>query len=269
MNVNPDRIVRISQAAEKAGFESIWAGGHPFLSEKQSRFPASTPMLDPIVSLTFIAASTHTIRLGTGIVLLPQFNPVILAKELSSLDVLSGGRLLVGIGVGWSEHEYQVLGLSYHDRGRRADEYLRVMENLWGKERPNYRGEFVSFAELQALPRPVQKPYPPIIVGGNSPGTFRRAVRMGKGWYGFSLNPEEAAHAISGLRDAAKKYPRPPELGELEITVTPRGQVDAKVAEQYAKLGVHRLVLTSPQTPEVVEVEQFIQNAKDTLIGWV
>src|SRR5579864_1985045 len=123
-------MARIAQAVEGSGFDSIWVGGHPFLSEDQTRIPPSTRMLDPMVSLAFVAARTRKIRLGTGILLLPQFDPVIAAKQLASIDVLSQGRLMVGIGVGWSEHEYKVLRLSYHDRGKRADDYLRAMKAL-------------------------------------------------------------------------------------------------------------------------------------------
>ena len=136
-------------------------------------------MLDPIVALTFIAAHTRTVRLGTGILLLPQFNPVIVAKQLASLDVLAEGRLTVGIGVGWSEHEYEVLGIPYHDRGSRADDYLKAMKALWSQDKPVYRGKFVSFDGLQANPRPVQQPNPPVVIGGLSEEAYRRAVRQG------------------------------------------------------------------------------------------
>ncbi len=268
-NAYPEKMIFIAGAAEKAGFETIVAGGHPFLSEKQSRIPSGIRMLDPIVTLTFVAAHTRSIRLLTGIILLPQFNPLILAKELASLDVLSGGRLIFGIGVGWSEHEYEVLGLSYHDRGKRADEYLKVIKAIWTEDKPVFQGRFVSFSNLQSFPHPVQQPYPPIVIGGNSPGTFRRAVEQGNGWFGFGLTPEEAATSIAGLREAAKKYSRGPGLGELEITVTPRGPVDKTTAEQFSKIGVHRLILTPPQNGDTTAVEQFIKTAGSSLIGHV
>lgn len=269
VNSYPEKMIRIAQAAEKAGFESLWAGGHPFLSEKQSRMPPSMRMLDPIVTLTYVAAQTRTIRLATGIILLPQINPLILAKELASLDVISEGRLIFGIGVGWSEHEYEVLGISYHDRGKRADEYLKAIKVLWTEDRPAFRGKFVSFGDLQSLPRPVQKPYPPIIVGGNSAGTFRRAVKQGNGWFGYWLGPEEVAQSLAKLHEAEKRFTRPGGMDELEITITSKGPVDRSVAEQYSKLGVHRLILTPPQNVDISAIEDFIESAGKSLVGQV
>lgn len=268
-NSFPEKIIRGSQAAERAGFESIWAGGHPFLSEKQNRFPTSMRILDPIVALTFVAANTKSVRLGTGVLLLPQFDPLIMAKELASLDVLSGGRLVVGVGVGWSEHEYEALRLSFHDRGRRVEEYLRAIEVIWREDKPAFKGRFLSFGELTSFPHPVQQPHPPIIIGGYSPDSFRRAVQQGNGWYGFGLTVEDASKHIASLREAEKKYGRPPELGELEITVTPKGPVDRFLAEQYSKVGVHRLVLPAPASEDFSETEHMIASAGDSLIGKV
>src|ERR1039458_3896598 len=268
-NSSPERMARLAQAAEKAGFDSIWAGGHPFLSEKQTRMPPSLRMLDPIVALTFIAAHTRTIRLGTGILLLPQFNPVIAAKHLRRPAVLSEGRLTVGIGVGWSEHEYEVLGIPYHDRGSRADDYLKAMKALWSQDKPVYHGKFVSFDGLQANPRPVQQPNPPIVIGGLSEEAYRRAVRQGNGWFGFGLDPEDTKRALAGLREAATRHSRPIELGELEISVAPRVPVDKATAQKFSELGVHRLNLMPPQDADEKVVERFIETVGGTLIGQV
>jgi probable F420-dependent oxidoreductase len=268
-NSYPEMMAQIARAAEKAGFDSIWAGGHPFLSEKQTRMPPSLRMLDPIVALTFIAAHTRKVRLGTGILLLPQFNPVIAAKQLASLDVLSEGRLTVGIGVGWSEHEYEVLGIPYHDRGSRADDYLKAMKTLWSQDKPVYHGKFVSFDGLQANPRPVQQPTPPIVIGGLSEEAYRRAVRQGNGWFGFGLDLEDTKRAVAGLREAAGKYSRAAELGELEITVAPKVPVTKATAQQFSELGVHRLNLLAPQDADATLVERFIETTGNTLIGQV
>jgi probable F420-dependent oxidoreductase len=268
-NSEPETMVRLAQAAESAGFDSIWAGGHPFLSEKQSRMPPNLRMLDSVVALAFIAAQTRTIRLATGIILLPQFNPLILAKELASLDALSGGRLIFGIGVGWSEHEYEVLGLPYNDRGKRADEYLQAIKVIWGEDKPVYHGRFVSFDSLQAYPHPVQQPHPPIVVGGNSPGAYRRAVEQGNGWYGYGLDLEETRRSVAGLREAAKGHPRPAALGELEITVAPHVPVDGATAQQFSELGVHRLILSPPQSVDSHAAERFIETVGSTLVGRV
>jgi len=268
-NSYPEKMLSIAQTAEKAGLDSLWAGGHPFLSEKQTRMPSAMRILDPIVALAFIAGNTRTIRLATGIILLPQFNPLILAKELASLDVVSGGRLIFGIGVGWSEHEYEVLGVSYNDRGKRADEYLKAIKAIWSEDKPVFHGRFVSFDSLQSYPHPMQQPHPPIVVGGNSPGAFRRAIEQANGWFGYGLNLEETARSIAQIREASKHHPRPADLGELEISVAPRVPVDLATAQQFSDLGVHRLILIPPQNMDTPAVEQFIENLGNTLVGRV
>jgi probable F420-dependent oxidoreductase len=226
-------------------------------------------MLDPIVALTFIAAHTRTIRLGTGVLLLPQFDPVIVAKEFASLDVLSGGRLIVGIGVGWSEHEYEVLGIPYHERGKRADDYLKAMKVLWSEEKPAYKSRFVSFDTLQANPHTVQQPNPTIVIGGLSKGAYRRTVEQGNGWFGTGLDLEGTRSSIAGLREAAREYSRPASLGEIEISVAPRVPVDKATAQQFSELGVHRLNLYLPQNEDASAAERFIETTGSTLIGQV
>ncbi len=258
-NSYPETMARIARVVESAGFDSVWAGGHPVLSETQSRIPPILRMPDPV----------RTIRLGSGIILLPQRNPLILAKELASLDVLSGGRLIFGIGVGWSEHEYTALGISYHDRGARADEYLKAMQIIWSEDKPAYHGRFVSFEGVQAYPHPVQQPHPPIVVGGNSPGAYRRTIEQANGWFGFALNLEETARAIAALRETAQRYPRPAALGELEISVAPSVPIDRTTAQQFAELGVHRLILIPTQNMDTPALEHFIDTVGNTLIGQV
>jgi probable F420-dependent oxidoreductase len=265
-NSYPETMVRIAQAAERAGFDSVWAGEHPFLSEKQSRMPPTLRMLDSVVALAFIAAHTRTIRLGTGILLLPQFNPIILAKELASLDVLSGGRLIFGIGVGWLEHEYAALGLSYQNRGKRADEYLKAIKVIWSEDKPVYHGHYVSFDSLQAYPHPVQQPNPPIVVGGNSNRAYRRAIEQGNGWFGYALDFEETRRSVAGLHEVANHSSRPVALGQLEISVAPRVPVDRATAQQFSELGVHRLILIPPQNLDAPGLERFIETAGSTLV---
>src|SRR5713101_9186079 len=188
---SPDVAARVARAAEAAGFESVWTGEHVVLPDPQvppSPLPPQSPLLDPAVALAFLAAHTKTVRLGTGIIILPQRNPLVLAKELASLDVLSAGRLTFGIGVGWSKHEYDALGESFKNRGARADEYLAAMRAIWSETKPAYHGRFVSFADVQAYPHPLQQPYPPIVVGGRSPAALRRAVEQANGWFGWAFD---------------------------------------------------------------------------------
>ncbi len=265
----PDALVRVAQAAETAGFDSLWAGEHSVLAESSERIPAISRILNPLVALTFVAAHTRTVRLGTGILLLPQHHPLILAKELASLDVLSGGRLIVGIGVGWAEAEFEALGVPFHERGARADEYLATMRAIWSEEKPAYHGQYVSFQGVQAYPHPVQQPTPPIVTGGRAPAVLRRTVEQAKGWYGFALDLDETAGVLAELREAAVHYHRPASLGELEISVAPRIPIDKETAQRFAELGVHRLILIPPWGKDAPALVQWITTLGETLIGQV
>jgi probable F420-dependent oxidoreductase len=236
---------QIAQVAEAAGFESVWTGEHVVLPDPQtppSPVPPETPFLDPAVALALVAAHTQRIRLGTGIIILPQRNPLVLAKELASLDVVSGGRLIFGLGIGYLKPEFDALGVPFEHKGARALEYLEAILAVWTASRPAYRGRFVAFAGIQARPRPLQTPHPPIVIGGQTPHAYRRAVTHGNGWYGFALDHAGTATCLAGLRSAGAERGRPSALGELEITVTPRGPLDFDTVKRFADLGVHRLV---------------------------
>lgn len=242
---DPETATAVARAAEDAGFDSVWTGEHVVLPDPQvppSPSAPDNPMLDPAVALSFIAARTERIRLGTGIIILPQRNPVVLAKELASLDVLSGGRLIFGLGVGYLRPEFDALGVPFAERGPRATEYVEAIRALWTQPNPEYKGQFVQFGGIQAQPRPVQKPHPPIIMGANSPPAFRRTVRLGNGWFGFALDVEAAERSIAALREAERSCDRAAELGPLEISVTPPGRIDADSVRRYADLGVDRLI---------------------------
>ncbi len=265
----PEALVRVAQAAEAAGFDSLWAGEHHVLATSSERIPATTRLLNPVVTLTFVAAHTRTVRLGTGILLLPQHNPLILAKELASLDVLSGGRLMVGIGVGWAEAEFEALGVPYRERGARADEYLAAMRAIWSEETPDYHGRYVSFKDVRAYPHPVQQPTPPIIIGGRASAVIRRTIEQANGWYGFALDVDETAGVLAQLREAAGRYHRPESLGELEISVAPRIPIDKETAQRFAELGVHRLILIPPPGKDAPALEQWVNSIGETLVGQV
>jgi len=251
--IEPRTAARVARAAEAAGFESLWAGEHVVLPDPQappSPMGPTEPILDPAIALTFAAANTTRVRLGTGIIILPQRNPLVLAKELASLDVLSAGRLIVGIGVGYLEPEFRALGAPFADRGAVTDEYLGAMRAIWGQAKPAYQGRFVSFANVQAHPQPVQQPHPPFVIGGRSAPAFRRAVSQGHGWYGFGLDLDGTRRALEGLRAAAAEIARPAGLGQLEISVTPVGKLDAEAVHRFADLGVHRLIVFRPSSSE-------------------
>jgi len=250
----PDAIVGAARAAEAAGFDSVWAGEHIVLPDPQvppSPMAPGDPALDSLLALTWAAAHTTTIRLTTGIVILPQRNPVVLAKEVATLDVLSRGRVMLGVGVGYLEPEFRALGANFEERGAVTDEYLDAMAQLWYGEHPEYHGRFVDFAGIDAHPRPIQRPVP-LVAAGNSPPAYRRAVARARGWYGYWLTPDDVAASLAGLREAAARTERPEELGELEISVTPRGRMTPERAAAFADLGVHRLVPLAPPAPEGV-----------------
>ena len=240
----PDDLVVAARAAEAAGFDSLWAGEHIVLPNPQvppSPMDPRDPALDSLLALTWAAAHTTTIRVVTGIVILPQRNPLVLAKQVASLDVLSAGRVSLGVGAGYLEPEFRALGANFADRGAVTDEYLDAMLALWYDERPEYHGRFVDFAGIDAHPRPLQRPIP-LAAAGHSAPAYRRAVARAHGWYGYWLTPDDVATSLAGLRAAAGRVDRPRELGELEISVTPRGRLTPERAAAYAELGVHRLV---------------------------
>lgn len=241
---------RVARAAEYAGIESLWTGEHVVLPDPQqppSPAPPHFPMLHPSTVLAYLAGVTNLIRLGTGIVLIAQRNPVVLAKEMASLDVIAGGRLLLGIGAGYLEAEFNALGVPFHERGARTDEYIDAMRELWTSEQPRFSGRFVRFDGIQARPQPVQVGGPPLHVGGASTAALRRAVTRCQGWYGFALDVAATRRCLEGLRQLADQHARPEGLGRLEITVTPRAAPDASAIDEYAALGVDRLVFLMPQ----------------------
>jgi probable F420-dependent oxidoreductase len=239
---------RVARHAEELGYESLWTAEHVVLPSPQvppSPAPPEVPFLDPAGVLCYAAAVTERIRLATGIIILPQRNPLVLAKELATVDVLSKGRLVFGVGVGYLEPEFAALGVPFVDKGPRTDEYLEAIRVLWTEPKPAYSGRFVSFSGIDAQPRPVQKPHPPIVIGGHSPGAFRRAVRYGNGWYGFFRSVDDTRQCLAGLAAAAREVERPSALGRLEISVTPRLGFTLDDAKGYAELGVDRLIPNS------------------------
>jgi probable F420-dependent oxidoreductase len=243
---DPAAAVRVARAAEEAGFESVWTGEHIVLPDPMrdgSPLPAETPLLDTVVALTLIAAHTSTLRVASGIIVLPQRNPLVIAKELASVDVVSEGRLIVGVGAGYLEPEFEALGVPMERRGARMEDYLRALRAIWTMEQPCYDGEFVSFAGVQAFPRPVQRPMPPIVVGGGTWPAVRRAHTLGNGWFGFGLTPDALPEYVDAFERVGERYARPAELGDLELTVTPVGRFDESTVERFAEIGVSRLVV--------------------------
>ncbi len=245
MGADPGSMLRIAAAAEEAGYESVWTGEHIVLPDPQappSPAPPETIFVDTAVALAAIAAVTSTIKLGTGIIILPQRQPAVLAKSLASLDYVSGGRLLFGLGVGYLEPEMTACSTPMARRGARSDEYLAAMRTLWSGDAVSFDGEFVRFDGVTANPKPAQAELH-TIVGGHSEAAARRAVTLANGWYGFMRDLETTAADVERLRRAADEHGRPDHLGPLEISITPVRRPGPGDVEAYAELGVDRLVL--------------------------
>ena len=235
-----DALATAARTAEECGFHSIWAPEHVVLLDRfaskypysaDGSFPAPTTsaILDPLLALTYAAAVTRTIRLGTGICLLPERNPVVTAKEVATLDVLSGGRFDFGVGIGWLEEEFLAVGVPWPRRAARTREYLRAMKRLWTEDEPEFAGEFVSFPKVRCQPKPVQKPHPPIVFGGESDGALKRAAEVGDGWFGFNATVEEARRKIGRIRELAAQAGR--DARQIRIAVSPgAGSAMAAVA---------------------------------------
>ena len=261
-SADPEVGLRLAALAEQLGYDSLWAGEHVVLPSPRvppAPMEPTDPIHDPLVWLAFVAAATSRVALGTGIIILPQRNPLVLAKQAASLDVLSQGRLILGIGAGYLEPEMSAIGVPMTERGSRTDEHLAVMRAMWSEEAPvSFHGRYSDFAGVDAHPRPVQVGGPSIVVGGRSAGAHRRAIASGHGWYGFWLTPEAAAEQVASLRQAAAVVARPAHLGRLEISVTPAGPTDEDRLKAFADVGVDRLIL-SPGPGEPGEVEDFVR----------
>lgn len=247
-HANGPAAIELAQAAEAAGFESIWTVEHVVVPHGyQSRYPYSPtgrmgsgledfPIPDPLIWMAFVASATRTIKLGTAILLLPQRNPVITAKAVATLDHMAGGgRVLLGIGVGWLAEEFAALGVPFEDRGARTDEYVGAMRALWSQERASFQGRYVAFQDVFCRPLPPGRRIP-IIVGGDTKAAARRAGRIGDGY--FPARPAPAA-LFEEMRRAAEAAGRNP--AEIELTVS--APTEPAEIEQLAKQGIARVAV--------------------------
>jgi probable F420-dependent oxidoreductase len=246
-------LIPFVQRAEALGYESVWTAEHviipttytsvyPYNPSGKLPFPADAAIIDPLVALTFIAAATTRLRLGTGVNILPQMNPLYLAKWASSLDYLSHGRLMLGVGIGWLREEFAALGVPFAHRGKRADDYLRALKAVWTGEEVDYQGEFVHWHGFMMRPRPVQPGGVPLVIGGVSPTAIRRTVQYGDGWYVIGKDLDEYRRHMQALADECTRQGR--NQGDLEITAYwnySREGIDSLAV--YEDLGIHRLLI--------------------------
>ena len=252
-NATAEVVRAVGREAEERGFESIWVAEHVVLFDEydsaypydpSGRFPAGgdAGLLEPFTALTYLAAVTDRIRLGTGICLVPQRNPVYTAKAVTDLDALSGGRVEFGVGVGWLREEFDALGMPFDRRGQRTDEYLAAMRSLWCDEVSEFHGELYDLRPCRMYPKPVQSPHPPVHVGGESDAALRRVARLGQGWFSFGRLPEDLPPALERLDAALAAEGRTRE--DITLTVSPyMHPVTPESVRRYADLGVDRLVV--------------------------
>lgn len=245
--VQPQNAATLARLAEQAGFESLWTVEHVVVpAGYQSQYPYSQDgkmpgreeiaIGDPLIWLAYAAAVTERIHLATGILILPQRNPVLLAKECATLDVLSGGRLILGIGVGWLEEEFRALGVPFADRGARTDEYVEALRELWRADEPTFAGRFTEFDKAKSYPKPEGGAIP-IVIGGHTEAAARRAGRIGDGFFPWGMSPEHLAGLLDVMRAAATDAGRDPDA--IEVTA---GAIDPDTMKASADLGVDRIV---------------------------
>lgn len=245
----------VATGAEQRGFESLWCGEHvvmfdhydsPYPYTSDGRFPdglGDIGKFDPFSTLMYMAAVTTRIRLGTGVCLIPQRNPVYTAKYVADLDVLSGGRVDFGVGIGWSREEYGALNTPWADRGKRLDEYLQVMQALWTQDTSSFDGELYPLAPCRLYPKPVQAPHPPIHVGGESDAAMKRAAKVGQGWYTLGRTADELRPVLARLDEHLAVHGRSRFDDDFEVSVWPMRELATPASvEAYATLGVDRLI---------------------------
>jgi probable F420-dependent oxidoreductase len=250
--LRPTQLVPIARLAEDLGFESVWVPEHlVFPTAFESRYPytadgvppvqPATPLLDPLLILAQVAGATSRIRLGTNIYILPLRHPLVVARLVTTLDVLSGGRVSLGVGAGWLAEEFDAVGIDFRERGARTREAIRALRTLWLADEPVHRGRHFSFGPVKFEPKPVQKPYPPILLGGESEAALKRAAALGDGWYGVGHDPGSAAAQVARLRALLADAGRSGE--PFEVTVSGGGgRLDADALRRYADAGVDRIV---------------------------
>jgi probable F420-dependent oxidoreductase len=254
---SPDWLAEWARVVEGAGVESIWVAEHlvlpaefdspyPYSATGKIKFSPDVPFPEVLHTLTFIAAITSTINLGTAIAILAGHNPVEYAMRCATLDALSKGRLLLGIGLGWMKEEFDAVGAPWDHRGARTDEYVAVMRTLWEQQPATFDGRFVQFKPITISPRPARAGGPQVIVAGSTPAAARRAGRIGDGYYPAAITPEDLEARLGEMRRSAEEHGRNPEA--IEVTVRPAGlsstgSFDIDLVRAYARLGVSRVVI--------------------------
>jgi probable F420-dependent oxidoreductase len=273
----PKLLTAAAENGERLQFSTIWAPEHLLFPQRfDSKYPyargedlpisTDIPFLNPFLALTYAAARTQRIRLATGICLVPEYHPILLAKICASLDCLSEGRLALGIGIGWLREEFEVLGIPWERRAKRTREYVEAMRRLWNGEH-SYQGEFANFAGVMSFPTPTHRGKLPILVGGQSEAALKRAAAYGNGWCGFNLTPEETGDAIKKIKNmlAANGRDREP----FEYSVSPIASATPDDLKRYHELGIHELNLAPVFRHSLSNETEVVKVLEDLARNWV
>ncbi len=250
----PEMLTHLAQTAERVGVESLWtvehvvipvgyASTYPYDPSGKIQAPDQVPIPDPLIALSYVAAVTTRIRLATGIVILPQRHPLYVAKEVATLDVLSHGRVILGIGVGWLAEEFQALGIPFEERAARTEEMVRALRALWKDEAAPFEGKFYRWPKVESHPKPVQKPGVPIVVGGHTELAARRAARYGDGFFPGVAEEPKLKELLAIMRDECAKLGRDP--ATIEISAG-RANPDVDGVKRLRDLGVSRFMVPPP-----------------------
>jgi probable F420-dependent oxidoreductase len=250
----PEYVARMGRAMDERGFHSVWAPDHilvpkvikaayPYMEDGSFPVEPTTQGLEPFTVLSFLAAHTTKLRLGTGVIVLPQRNAALTAKQAADLDVLSGGRLDFGIGVGWMADEFAALGMPFDRRGARADDYIRMMQTVWGSHESSYDGEFVQLPPVYQYPKPVQKPHPPLYFGGESKMALRRVARFGH-WFGVNVMPEAVPEKMAMLKEQCDLEGR--DVKDVKIALCPYANpTDRDTLRRYEDQGIDQVIMAA------------------------
>ena len=250
----PETFEALVRTADEVGIESIWAVEHvvvpvgyesqyPYSKDGRMPGPENSPIADPLIALSYAAALTRNLRLATGVIILPQRHPTYVAKEVATLDVLSRGRAILGVGIGWLQEEFDVLDVPFRERAARTEESVRAIRSLWSDTAEGFDGDFYRWKPVESNPKPIQKPGVPIVVGGHVEGAARRAARVGDGFFPALGGLAKIPGLIQAMSDECGKVGRDP--AEIEVTAA-EGQVEPDLVRRYEEIGVSRLVMPPP-----------------------
>ena len=255
---NPQDVIKIAPKAESLGYDSVWVNHHIFNTGYIQDRLGNKPYYDALTTLTYAAAMTTRVRLGTTVLVLPYLNPMVLGKAIATLDQFSGGRVILGVGVGAIEPETTAVGTDYHTRGAYSSESIRIMKELWTSDSPSYEGRFFQFSDLPFSPKPYQKPHPPIWVGGISDGALRRAARLGDGWHPIRMTPEAMSPHLEKLKGYLHTAGRDPS----DLTISVRSEVrvldSASDSDNNPLIGTPDQILRSVEAFEKLGVEEIM-----------